>query len=113
MQAIQASIQASPASMVPPLSTVDVESLGASPGRNPEDVAQALESVFASLLIKEMRKTLSDGIFGSEQSDVLGGMFDLHMGQAMTDGPGLGIKQLVLAQLAAQSKTVPQKGTEA
>lgn len=67
-----------------------------------EEAAQAFESLFASLLLKEMRNTLSEGFFGSEGSDVLGGMFDMHMGQAMTEGSGLGIRQMVMAHAESQ-----------
>lgn len=77
-------------------SNVDARTLNAA-NTSKEEAAQAFESVFASLIVKEMRNTLSDGLFGSENSDVLGGLFDLHMGQAMTEGQGLGIKQFVLA----------------
>ena len=76
-----------------------------------EEVAEALESVFSSMLIKEMRKTLSDGFFGGEQSDVMGGMFDMHLGSAMSEQQELGIKQMVLdewAQRQAQPKQPSQ-----
>lgn len=63
---------------------------------SPEDAAKAFESLFASILLKEMRNSLSEGFFGSEKSDVLGGMFDQYMGQAMTEGQGIGIRQMVL-----------------
>ena len=89
----------SASSILPSTLPTDVESLRNNAPKNAvqaAEVAQQLEAVFASMLIKEMRNTLSEGLFGGENSDVLGGMFDLHMGQAMTDGRGLGIKQLVL-----------------
>lgn len=84
-------------------SIADVKAMEFAAGNNAEEVASSLESVFASMLIKEMRNTLSEGLFGSEQSDVFGGMFDLHMGQAMTEGRGLGIRDMVLAQIESQT----------
>ena len=93
----------SPASMVPPMTTIDTQSLGVPMDGDAEEVATSFEAVFASFLTKEMRKTLADGFFGSEGSDILGGLFDLHMGQAMTNGRGLGIKQMVLSQLESRS----------
>ena len=81
---------------------IDPNALGVSADSAPEEVARSFESVFASLLLKEMRNTLTDGLFGQESSDVLGGLFDLHMGQAMAQGRGLGIKNMVLSQLQQQ-----------
>src|SRR5206468_1381289 len=45
-------------------------------------VAGAFESMFVSLVLKQMRQTLEpDTMFGQDQGDVLGGLFDLTMGQ--------------------------------
>ena len=89
---------------VAPTLNPDLNMLSAADSESAEEVARAFESIFASLLIKEMRNTLSDGLFGSESSDVLGGLFDLHMGNAMTEGRGLGIKRQILSQLNNQPK---------
>lgn len=71
-------------------------------GGDVEEVVGSLESVFASMLVKEMRKTLPEGFFGSEQSDVFGGMFDLHFGQALTEGSGIGLRDQLLPKIAEQ-----------
>lgn len=92
----------SPMSMIPSSSMDHSNALGISATAGPEEVAKSFEAVFASMLIKEMRNTLSEGLFGSEGSDVFGGLFDLHIGNAMTEGRGLGIKELVLSQLEQQ-----------
>ena len=75
-------------------------SLGVAAGDTPDEVATAFEAVFASMLVKEMRNTLKDGFFGGESSDVLGGMFDMHIGQAMAESGGLGVKDMVLQHLS-------------
>jgi Rod binding domain-containing protein len=85
-------------------------SLGAEPTaaevRRSTEAAQELEAVFASMLIKEMRQTLSEGLFGSDTADVYGALFDQHIGQQMTQGEGLGIKQMILAhEKAAHGKS--------
>ncbi len=90
---------------ISPTANSDLVTFGIPADGNAEDVAQSFEAVFASQLIKEMRSTLSEGFFGSEQSDVLGGLFDLHMGQAMAEGGGLGIKELVLSHWQANNET--------
>lgn len=63
-----------------------------------EETAKAFEGMFASILVKEMRQTLSDGLFGSDTADVYGALFDQYVGQQLAEGEGLGIKQLILAQ---------------
>lgn len=89
----------SPTTMISSIPMAQTDALGISATAGPEEVAKSFEAVFASLLVKEMRNTLSEGLFGSESSDVFGGLFDLHIGNAMAEGRGLGIKELVLTQL--------------
>lgn len=79
-------------------------SLGVKAGDTPDEVATAFEAVFASMLVKEMRNTLEDGFFGGESSDVLGGMFDMHIGQAMAESGGLGVKEMVLQHLSKEEE---------
>src|SRR5262245_7826100 len=63
-------------------------------------VAQGFEGMFASLLIKQMRQTLEPtSLFGQDTGDVLGGLFDLFLGQHMAQAGGLGIGQMVKQQL--------------
>lgn len=59
-------------------------------------VAQDFESVFASMLLKEMRQSLEPGtMFGQDSGDVYGGLFDRHFGEQLTKGNGLGMKKMV------------------
>ena len=63
-----------------------------------EKIGSEFESVFVSLLLKEMRNTLDQGeggLFGSEQSDTFGGMFDLFMGQHIASASSLGIDDAI------------------
>lgn len=74
-----------------------------------EQAAKEFESVFVSLLLKEMRNTLSEGFFGEESSDVLGGMFDQYMGQHISSAAQFGIQELVQAQQSLNlGATIPQ-----
>ena len=68
-----------------------------------EKVAKGFESMFFSLLCKEMRETLEPGtLFGGDQGDVLGGMFDQFLGEHLAQGGALGIAAMVRKQLTAQ-----------
>lgn len=62
------------------------------------DAAEQFESVFFSMMIKEMRQTLQEGLFGGENTDSFGALFDQYMGSHLSSGTGLGIRDLVLSQ---------------
>ncbi len=67
-----------------------------------DKMAKDFESVFVSMLLKEMRNTLDTGdggLFGSEQSDTFGGMFDQFMGEHMADSSPLGIADAIKGYL--------------
>ena len=71
-----------------------------------EQVGMEFESVFVSLMLKEMRNTLDSGeggLFGSEQSDTFGGMFDQFMGQHLAEASPFGIADAIKSYL----KNVP------
>lgn len=60
------------------------------------DVAKRLEAVFASMLIKEMRNASPGSFFGTDSaSDVYGGWFDEHVGQALAERGSLHIAEFV------------------
>ena len=68
-------------------------------------VAKDFEGVFASLLLKEMRKTLEPGtLFGEDSGDVYGGMFDLYLGQQMTQSGGFGLAKMIRESLDPKQK---------
>lgn len=63
-----------------------------------ESAAKEFESVFLSMMLKEMRNTLDQqegGLFGKEGSDTFGGMFDMFMGQHLADAQPLGIANAI------------------
>lgn len=64
------------------------------------DAARGFESVFLSLLLKEMRQTLEPGaLFGKEGGDIYGGLFDQFMSQHLAQGKGMGLAQAMMKQL--------------
>jgi Rod binding domain-containing protein len=66
------------------------------PNQSAVNVAQDFESVFASMLVKEMRQSLGpESLFGEDSGDVYGGLFDRFMGEQMTSGQGLGMARMV------------------
>jgi peptidoglycan hydrolase FlgJ len=77
-----------------------MESLGEHASRQQmEQVGQEFESVFLSMMLKEMRNSLDGGgFFGEESSDTYGGMFDMFIGQHLASSRPLGIADLLLEQ---------------
>src|SRR5205809_4975216 len=95
-----------------PANTVaaDPRSLAA---RSPNDeVAEGFESMFASLLLKQMRQTLEpDTMFGQDNGDVLGGIFDLYLGQHLAQSGALGTGAMVRRQLPSPRTGHEQRPT--
>ncbi len=55
--------------------------------------ARDFERLLATQLVKELRRGLPEGFFGSEAgSDVFEGWFDENLGDALCEGRGLGLR---------------------
>jgi Rod binding domain-containing protein len=68
--------------------------------------AEGFESMFATLLVKQMRQTLEpDTLFGSDRGEVLGGLFDFYLGQHLAQAGALGIGAVIKKQLEARHKS--------
>jgi flagellar protein FlgJ len=63
-----------------------------------KELGTEFESVFLSMLLKEMRNSLEDGFFGGEGSDSFGGMFDLFIGQHLAKSNAIGVSDLLMQQ---------------
>jgi Rod binding domain-containing protein len=65
-------------------------------GSTPREAARKFEALFATMLVKEMRKALPDGFFGPEaHGDIYGGWLDQHIGQAIAARGDLEIAPMV------------------
>lgn len=72
-------------------------------------VANGFEGIFFSILMKEMRQTLEPGsMFGGDKSDILGGMFDMFLGQQLAKNNSLGVGAMIKRQL---EKVEPKRET--
>lgn len=62
-----------------------------------------MESLFATMLVKEMRQALPEGFFGKGPgADIYEGWLDEHIGKSLTEGRGLGISELLERTIAGQ-----------
>ena len=74
-----------------------------------KSVAKDFESVFLSMIMKEMRNTLEDGgFFSGDSSDTYGGMLDLYLGQSLAESGPLGIGELFLESYEKNKPGVDQ-----
>ncbi|MBW3539804.1 MAG: hypothetical protein KY476_06000 [Planctomycetes bacterium] len=69
------------------------------------EAAEGFESVFASMLLKEMQGTLESGsLFGSDPTGVYGGLFELFLGQEIGESGTLGIADLLSRYFESQNQ---------
>ena len=61
-----------------------------------QKLGKEFEGVFLSLLLKEMRNTVEGGLFPEDPSDSLGGLFDLHLGNHLSDSAPIGIAKVMM-----------------
>ncbi|MDM4016763.1 rod-binding protein [Roseiconus lacunae] len=83
--------------------------VGAS-AENMEQLGTEFESVFVSMLLKEMRNSLDEGFFGSESSDSFGGLFDMFVGKHLAESDALGVGKMLAGQYESQSGGKPSVG---
>ena len=72
----------------------------------PEAVAREMESLFATMLVSELRKGLGEGFFGGGAgADTFNGWFDEQLGASIAEQGNLGIgeqvKESIIRQQAA------------
>lgn len=66
-------------------------------------VAKQFESIFISMMLKEMRNSLpDDSMFASEQQKQFTQMFDQQLAQNISEGQGIGLAKSIERQLLAQ-----------
>ena len=70
-----------------------------------KEVGEDFESLFLSLLLKEMRSSGTGedgGLFAGESSDSYGGLFDMFLGQHLASSSPLGIQEIMVEQYRKQ-----------
>lgn len=82
-------------SSLPP--AADTSFLGLDAGNGPQaklqDVAQKMEGLFVSMMLKSMRETMAGDMFAGDGADIWGGMFDQSMGEQIASSGGLGLME--------------------
>jgi Rod binding domain-containing protein len=90
------------------LEALETARLGAAAGAarsGGADAAKKLEELFATMLVKEMRRALPEGLFGEgSTADIYGGWFDEHIGAQLARTGALGMGEMIRASLLAKSE---------
>lgn len=72
-----------------------------------QKIGEDFESIFLSLMLKEMRNSISSeeggGFFSGEGSDTYGGMFDMFISQHLAESSPLGISEAIESYLSNQN----------
>lgn len=70
--------------------------------------AQQFEAYFLQMMLRSMRQTLSqDGPFDSQETKTFGDMFDQQVAQSVSKGPGIGLADVLVAQMQASLEARP------
>ncbi len=70
--------------------------------------AQQFEAYFLQMMLRSMRQTLSqDGPFDSQETKTFGDMFDQQVAQSVSKGPGIGLADVLVAQMQASLEAKP------
>jgi murein DD-endopeptidase MepM/ murein hydrolase activator NlpD len=76
--------------------------------KNHEEAAREFEAYMAQMLVKEMRKTLSDdGIFSSTGVQMFSEVFDQEVAERIAESGRLGLQDSILRGLAGRDVTPP------
>lgn len=84
------------------------QSARAKPAATPEETAKKFESVFSTLLVKEMRRSLSTGFFGEgADGDIYSGWLDEHVGQSLADRDALHMRDMIQRSVLKMAEVTP------
>ena len=72
-------------------------------GASPVQAAREFEGLLTSMLLKQMRQTVSgEGLFPGDSSDTYGGMFDMYLGDFIARSGGVGLADQIESTLRSQ-----------
>ena len=74
-----------------PLSMPLPQVLSSEPTRrdaDPRTISKQFEGIFATIMLKQMRQSLENGLFPGDSGDVLGGRFDHYIGEHIANAGG-------------------------
>lgn len=102
-----------PGGLPPAARMADLEALAEGARRaQPQEAAEMFEELLASLLVKELRRAVPEGLFGDGPgADVYEGWFDRHLGKSLAKSWDLDVAGLVRAGLEQKARAQGAAGT--
>lgn len=87
-------------------STTSIRNLGNNvDGKPNSEAANKFESVLATMLVKEMRRSLPEGFFGDgADGDIYSGWLDEHVGQTLANRDALHMGDMIEKGVASKSE---------
>jgi flagellar protein FlgJ len=73
---------------------------------DPRTISKQFEGIFATIMLKQMRQSLENGLFPGDSGDVLGGLFDHYIGEHIANAGGFGVGDMIRHQLERQQERV-------
>jgi len=95
---------------ISPIENFDLTSRADVSGPSMDAALEKFEGLFISMMLKEMRKSVGKGFFGSDKADAIGGLFDMTLGEELGRHGGLGIAAALnrYREVAASTDTKTQ-----
>ena len=73
-----------------------VDAASQAEGEDRSEAAAKFESLLATMLVKEIRKGMGQGLFGEGAgSDIYSGWFDMHVGETLAKDGGLDLEGII------------------
>jgi Rod binding domain-containing protein len=95
------------ASTIAATSAAQARSAVAVSGESAGQAAKRFEALFATMLVKEMRRTLPEGFFGAgADGDVYGGWLDQSVGDSLAQRDALHIEETLRLSLERKAQAV-------
>lgn len=87
------------------ISPIRIDARQIEPGPSRDVAPQELERLFATFVVKELKKTLPDGFFGQGAgSDVYEGWLEDHLGRSLADSGALDLAGSIKASIDSKTR---------
>ena len=74
------------------------------------EAAKAFESYMVEMMVKEMRKTIPDGMFSGDSTEIFSGLFDQEISKRIAETGGFGFEE-VMGDAMGGKRVAPQQST--
>ena len=80
--------------------------------KDQNEAAMAFESYMVEMMVKEMRKTVPDGMFSGGSAEVFSSLFDQELSSRIAESGGFGFGNMLKDQMGGQEMTIASHSLE-